>query len=575
MAFDPDEFLGAKAPAAPAGGGFDPDEFLGAPAESGGDKAKRLIGESLANINAKNAPIVTSADSLLRTPGLSGVVQGATGGFADEVGGFARALSASRKNEREGGYSAIKKDVAREVTAARDQFAKEQAADPRAFMLGTVAGGAATSFAPGLGVLGAAKGTVGAAGLVGRAAAQGAVTGAGFSDANNVRELAAGAVTGAALGAGTAGVLGGAGKTLGVGSKWLAKGAQRREDMRLIQAVTNGAKPTSKQLVARHAEDVAKQLRAEGWTPRMLAKADKALDTVLDTTMDAGKKIGKAYETIDEAGALGIRPKGFTREIDSMMREIGANPALTGQRRALSGLKKQIQKDFGKTGYVSLERAHDFASALGKGAFNGAKALSEQEAKVFGRQIAGRLNGVLKDRVAAIAALGDNVAETSALSARPAFSGAVKAGKAAADLPVLNKRFGLLKDVERVVKERANRNMLADLAPTSINGLKNIATNPVSAGAAYLFDPSEEKTFGTLALAFQAARLGVRGMDKAVVRAAAANAPRSAVVNAAIKLGASKTMAEKYADALKASPTQSLQPAFAENDATSGATQGR
>jgi len=151
---------------------------------------------------------------MLQSAGL-GAMQGASFGLADEI---------------EGGFKSVKDvlsdkyriaDLLDRYRANRDSsradYEKARQDNPASYTAGEVGGGIATAFIPGLGWANAARGA-GIAAKLGTAAAAGAVTGFGQSTADvtkgDIENSIEDTVGGAILGAGTQGVLSGAGKII-------------------------------------------------------------------------------------------------------------------------------------------------------------------------------------------------------------------------------------------------------------------------------------------------------------------------------------------------------------------------
>lgn len=557
MPFDPKAFLAEPDPetAAPSAA-FDPKAFLAdapapTPKESLKDAVARQGYETAQRLGLQaKAPLTIEGNDPVKLSKIAGNIQGYTSGFADEIGGIARALSPDAMKARS--FSALKGNVGDSITKTRAEFAKQREYDPKAYDKGVLQGALASALMP-TGMAAAA----GKAAQIGRAAVQGGVAGAGFSDANSATELATGTLKGAALGAGTAGALMGAGKLLApvagkakeivsAPGQWLVKGAEGRADKRLIQALTTGAKPTQKQLIGQSADEIATALKDAGFTAKQLSKADKVLPALKKATNEAGKEIGQTIETLDN-NVLGPRVSDTIAALRKLRARYEGNPAEAGKRLVIDKQIRQIEKDMG-AGRTSFRKLQNFKSSLQTGAYAGSKALPEKEAAVFGKEMAGSVNDSLRARVAEVVEQGKNVAAAPSIAARPGMAKIVEAGQAAEKFAAQNAKFGALETARKAVVQRAGKSILENVAPTSPSFWAKAATNPGAALGAYALDPTDGKTVGTALLALQAARLTGRGFDKAVLAMARAGAPRAVILKAAAEIGVKKSLARKILD---------------------------
>ena len=143
----------------------------------------------------------------------SGVAQGATLGFSEEIyGGLRAALDVATTDKEIDDILDLYK-IRRDEARRSNEAAKK--AFPKTYGAGEIGAGVATAFVPGLGALNAVKGAR-LATVAGKAALSGGIAGAGLSDADltegDVKGLAVDTAVGAGAGVATAGLMKGAGK---------------------------------------------------------------------------------------------------------------------------------------------------------------------------------------------------------------------------------------------------------------------------------------------------------------------------------------------------------------------------
>jgi hypothetical protein len=192
--------------------------------------------------------------------GLAGLKQGASFGWYDE--GLAAANTALDKSidfmlrpfmdedvEKFLDNPTFKQAYKQERDKIREEFDNLRQANPKTFLAGEVAGGAATSLLPGSAAAKAAgnlakvvKGISGAAGV-------GAVSGAGLSEEEEIKEIAKDAAVGGTIGAVFGGTLLGAGK--------LASGIKNLSNNMQLKALGVGSKlsPKQQQEIVKFARD--------------------------------------------------------------------------------------------------------------------------------------------------------------------------------------------------------------------------------------------------------------------------------------------------------------------------------
>lgn len=438
MAFDPDEFISkygaAKAEAKPAPGGFDPDEFItkfGTPADKKTTAAKA---------------------------GLSGTVQGISGGFLDEIGGAIRGFAGNRDIRN------IGSDYRRERDDLRTTLAKEEKDQPLAFGAGRVVGGIATAAVPGVGI---ARGAgVGAKAL--SAARGGAAFGAGSSTADLTKGDVAGAAKdtalGAATGAATSGVLSGVGKVAGAVGNKLGKGAAVRVDERVIGGLTEGG--TGKQQAKILGEMGVKKgdlLKVAKETPGLAEaaaakKTDKTIELVRaakDKAMGANDAI---YKAVDKASE-GIKVTDVIGRLEKITNTLAKDPGKRDLARIVEQKTNDVLSSWGERTHVSARELRTFASDIGPEAFRSVPGVNANAAERARRDVYNTLVRTVEQHV-------DSVASKAGL---PAGAGAA--------IRESNKKISTFINVEAALLRRSG------IEATGKKGLGERVVDMVSAGA--------------------------------------------------------------------------------------------
>jgi hypothetical protein len=247
MAFDPDAFLGKvtgsgeddERPAfldkKSGKGAFDPDAFLaragGAPAEQ--RTFVKADGTSVPNFTSAEVradtdrakaevPKQVAANAAIPEAIGSGVIQGATLGFSDELEGVARRAKDVLLGRTGKTYSEYRNE-----SRAMDAGTRE--AHPVAYGAGEVGGGLATMLIPGA--------AVGAGAGAGRAAVNAAKVGAVAGAGNSEADLTEGEVGKFAKDVGTSAAVSGA---IGGATSKLVRGSPTRVDERLVSNISRG-----------------------------------------------------------------------------------------------------------------------------------------------------------------------------------------------------------------------------------------------------------------------------------------------------------------------------------------------
>jgi hypothetical protein len=260
----------------------------------------------------KSEPQVSALES-----GLRGAAQGATFGLADEATGALEALFTDKSYEQ-----------ARDES--RQAYKSAEKANPNAYLAGDIAGGVATAFIPGLGVLNAGKGAK-LAEVAGKGALQGALGGFGRSEgdaAEQLQDTAAGALLGGATGA----VASKAGDLLG-------KTADTTQDVadRLTIRSLGGNKGQIEKLGSK-AADVAELVRSEGIVTPM-ASSQEIAERAAATVGRYADETGPIYA---QSAASKMPREELLFKIDEQIEKLSPNPGNAPLIKKLQGYKEAI-----------------------------------------------------------------------------------------------------------------------------------------------------------------------------------------------------------------------------------------
>lgn len=344
MPFDPDAFVGASRPAAPA---FDPDAFIG----------------KQPSLPAAEGPGVIES-------GLRGLKQGVTLGFGDELTGAIESLFTAKTYKQ-----------ARDEARANDKAA--EASHPWVFGGGELAGGVATSLVPGLGI---AKGAGLAANAL-KAGAISAVQGLGSSD----KETLGGQLQDAA----TSGVLGGV--TAGVAGKVLS-GAPERLEKRLLGNITEGATATQRDRVVGKAGsrvgDVLEAIKGDKAIKAAGAEPSKLLPAIQESLDATGARLDAAV-----AKGAPIKVSDVMGRIEDVATELEKDPGKRALANAVRGKANDVLETWGNQTHVTPQQVRTLASDVGNGAFTGSPAVEPKAGAATARKVWGELKDLLKESV--------------------------------------------------------------------------------------------------------------------------------------------------------------------------------
>lgn len=315
MDFDPDAYL-AQAKAA-QGGAFDPDAYL---------KTKKQAAPSV-------------PESIVR-----GGIQGLTSGWGEEIGAGIEHLLTGRDYKQS-------RDEARAANAA----AKE--ANPVSYGAADVGGGVAQMFIPGLNVAGKA----GAVGRIATGAALGALGGAGYSEGQTAQDVAGDALAGGAGGAILGTAFEGGGRLIG--------GAAKRADNRIIQGITEGAKPsTGDALVGRagaNRPDVLNVVRDDPALTKALRSGDA--EKKFAAAQASSERLNQArdiyYNAVDKTGAR-VDPADALGRVMAVREKLARSPATIAQADALAKVEDNIARAWDKSPGLTAREVREEVTKL-------------------------------------------------------------------------------------------------------------------------------------------------------------------------------------------------------------------
>lgn len=367
-----------------------------------------------------------------------GGIQGLTSGFGDEIGAGID-------------YLLTGKDYKASRDAARAANEAAKASHPVAYGAGDVGGGVAQMFIPGLNVAGKAS----TLGRIGTAAVLGGIGGAGYSNAENVADVG----TDAAIGMGTGAVFGtafeGAGRLIG--------GAARRADNRVIQGITEGAKPsTGEKLVGRAGERRPDVLSAVREDPALVAAARSGdADKLYKAAASASERLNTArdifYTQVDRTGAR-VDPADALGAVMEVRQRLARSPATIGQADALAKVEDQIARAWDKSPGLTARELREEVTKLQtearsyyRASLTGGASPEAAEAK---KAAADTLRNLLHQHV-------EDVAQANKLPA-------------VGVLKDLNKKLSIMADIEDAAAQKATRE--AKVPPHRLGQLFDTAT---------------------------------------------------------------------------------------------------
>lgn len=267
-----------------------------------------------------------------------GLLQGATLGFSDEIGGAIGSLFSDKS------YSQVRDEI-----RANDNAAKE--AHPFLYGAGEVGGGIASTLIPGLG---AAKAGAGLARTALTLGGQGALAGLGGSEATDVGGMAKDAAIGGVLGAGIGAAAHGAGKLLaGAPAKAIE---DRAANVVQGEGIGGAASAASKKALAKDTEGVDKALTesfkvAGEKKPLTLASimrdpAKEVLPVVDERLSQIGKRLDPIYTKFDKAEGGGMSIHHIVNSVDDEIAQLGRQPGNEQMIKALEQARDSAVKSW-------------------------------------------------------------------------------------------------------------------------------------------------------------------------------------------------------------------------------------
>lgn len=289
---------------------------------------------------------------------LGGFVEGSTFGFSDEiaggVGGLMDYVSQGGKLDLKDYYK-IRRDLVRENQK------KAKADNPGTFMASELAGGVANPV-----------GNVGSGATIGKMAlsglATGALGGAGYSEGEDLADIAMDSAKGGALGAGIAGGLGLAGKALTRGTKAASEGSEVVADNLAARAI-GAERGTIKKFGANKVREAGRRALDEGIvTP--LATTDDMIGRNLSAQRKAGDAMSEVYGAIDNAGASSFNPLDAAIKVDDEIGDFWRSPLNKTETKQLDNTLESIMMRAYKSdgGNIPITEAQKLKEELGKAA---------------------------------------------------------------------------------------------------------------------------------------------------------------------------------------------------------------
>lgn len=405
MPFDPDAFLAADA------SGFDPDEFLRAPVapnvgplRSGFRSGREAMEDRIrATTGAKAPPTRAEAAAM-------GAMQGATFGFADEMGAslgaagignpmvpnFQQLEDAAKEQRDAGGYMnayRARRDAVREEDAAAQQ------AHRGTYLAANIAGALANPIKIG------PKGS-GLLPAMARGGVEGAVAGFGYSNADTAGGMARDTGLGSLVGV-AAGTLGKAiGATWNKAKEAITGGARRR----LLNEVAEGTGLTTatgrKRLDKAGdaiADEIIKGPDGDAVLNAVRSGAEKGREQLKPIVANVGQQLGQGYAAFEQAGRHVV-------DMGDYMLRLGkaAEDALNAGN---SNLYKGIQHLIGEmdelaraSGNVNLRQLRGFTTQTQRSAASALGSLNEHATAKLKSQISAVATDVMDDMLDAASA---------------------------------------------------------------------------------------------------------------------------------------------------------------------------
>lgn len=341
-----------------------------------------------------------------------GAGQGVSLGFWDELAGLGEAVGQSVGVKGLGedlgngeGLSFVKPlaldpdrdfgqvyEEGRDKWRGQDKIAKQD--NPGTYGAGEVAGSVGSAFIPGLNVAkGANIGNIAA-----KAALSGGLSGAGYSEADNLKDLARDSAVSAGIGGVTGGVAGAVVPKLGEAGDFIVnklKGGSDEVAESLAARALGAERGTIKKLGMDKVKAAGRQALDEG-VLSPLANTDDLIARNSALKKRGGEMMGEAYKAIDDAGASTFNPLDVASKVDEELGGFYRSPINRGETNQLENTLESIVMRGDKN--IPLSEAQLLKEELGKVA-NWKNTLNPTDKERMARQAYGIVNSSIDDAI--------------------------------------------------------------------------------------------------------------------------------------------------------------------------------
>lgn len=273
--------------------------------------------------------------------GVLGALEGASFGFADEIGGGVKTAAGVLSGEVP--FSEVSEQYNKNRNLLREEFKNAKAQNPNSYLTGEIMGGVSTTLIPGIGA--AAQSVKGAVGI---GAAGGALSGAGRSEEEDPQDILIDSLLGGAVGGGFGAAGYGTGKLLQKGGEKLGKFLNKEGSKELMRALgfsSKTAKGNLNRLVkskgiskAEMLDEIVDEVAPDGskiFSP--MRSIDDQFEALEETVDAYGKTVGRAVSIVDDYNAKPtIDPTDFRAnllsDLDDMVNSDSAAIAKTSKK---------------------------------------------------------------------------------------------------------------------------------------------------------------------------------------------------------------------------------------------------
>ncbi len=430
--------------------------------------------------------------------GVMGAAKGASFGFADELAGAlevgggllgVRGMGGRFSDTRLESDAEDKQSIAEIYRGARDAKRKDyedaKEANPASFTTGEVGGAIATSMAPGMGFMNAAKGAA-AATVIGKGALQGGIYGLNDSEADLTKgefgDAAIDAAKGAALGGAGAGLVHGAVKGAGYVGDKIANTKSWQAIEGWVSTLPEKMQKKARQKAVEALNPTLSQLERLKAGPGMDRVGGELLENgILKNRLGLPTGIGGIYENLDSATSeVGRRIGGQLEEIQKLQPDFSIPSEEVAEAIKKVAVEPNIQTPFWKGAKAvnaeadvirswdrnfTLPELNQFKSELGKRIKTwGSDNLSDK--KVY-EDMYDAINNLIESNV-------------EQLGGAQAIAGKVDLKKiaGASDEEAMDMMRGLVDDYEAPLKEfKGSKSSYGSLAEASKIAKKAVARN--------------------------------------------------------------------------------------------------